>query len=68
MLFIGTYRPIAATITGRNAELFNEIYTDLDATELELNEGINVAEYVAQHYAPQIRFLFPINSLPVSRK
>lgn len=59
VLFICTYRPVEAMETGSNASLFREIRADLirsGALELELGEGINVDDYVAQRY--------PVNTYP----
>ncbi len=53
VLVICTYRPVEATETGSNAVLFRDIHANLiryGALELELRQGINVIEYVAQRY------------------
>jgi tetratricopeptide (TPR) repeat protein len=53
VLFVCTYRPVEAMETGPNAELFRDIRANLiryGAAEIEIRQGINVAEYVTQRY------------------
>jgi predicted ATPase len=53
VLFVCTYRPVAAMETGPNAALFRDIRANLiryGAIELEIRQGIDVAKYVAQRY------------------
>ncbi len=55
LLFLGTFRPVEALETGTNAELFREVHGNLiryGALEIELRQGISVAEYVARRYPP----------------
>lgn len=53
VLFVCTYRPVAAMESSRNAPLFRDIRANLirhGAKELELRQGIDVAKYVAKRY------------------
>jgi predicted ATPase len=53
ILFISTYRPVEAMETGPNAALFRDVRANLiryGAVEMELRQGIDVAQYVAQRY------------------
>lgn len=59
VLIIVAYRPVQAMAVGPNAALFREIQAELvryGTKEIELRQGIAVAEYVSQRY--------PQNSLP----
>ncbi len=59
VLFLAAYRPVEAMETGASADTFRDIRANLiryGATEVELQEGIDVAEYVAQRY--------PFNTFP----
>lgn len=58
-MFLCTYRPVEAMETGENAALFCEIRANLlryGATEIVLQQGINVGEYVKQRY---MKNMFP---------
>ena len=53
VLFVCTYRPVEALETSINAPLFRKLRANLiryGATDLEIHQGIDVAEYVAQRY------------------
>jgi len=59
VLFIITYRPVEAMETGVNAATFRDIRANLfryGAIELEIKQGIDVAQYVAKRY--------PLNAFP----
>ncbi len=53
LFIIGTYRPVEALETGDNAELFKDIHANLmryGATIINLDQGLNVLNYVEQRY------------------
>ncbi len=53
VLFIITYRPVEAMETSPNASLFRDIRANLfryGAVELEIKQGLDVSQYIAQRY------------------
>ncbi len=53
VLFLCTYRPQITFGTGENTQIFNEISANLirsGASEIEIQEGIDVQSYVSQRY------------------
>jgi tetratricopeptide (TPR) repeat protein len=52
-LFLVSYRPIEAKETGENSDLFRDVYSNLmrlSAQLIEMNQGIDVADYLKLRY------------------